>query len=230
MPIETLLLGVNNSKTKRLTAKQIAFAEEIAKGETKAGAYRKAYKSKGKPKTASQRGQELTKNSAIQEQIDAFKIAIEAQKYLLPAHLRALTIHKLTEKALDKDIPPAQQIKALELLGKITEVALFTERREIVQISDPEAIKDKLLEAIRSAVGAGAIVDVEATSVESLLAEISETDRPGDDPDPDGVANPDEDQADAAGDAPATSETPDPLPNPTSSDPTDPPTQNLNLQ
>ena len=200
MPIETLLLGVNNSKTKRLTHKQIAFAEEIAKGETKAGAYRKAYKSKGKPKTASQRGQELTKNSAIQEQIEAFKIAIEAQKYLLPAHLRALTIHKLTEKALDKDIPPAQQIKALELLGKITEVALFTERREIVQVSDPDQLRDKLINSIRLAFGsAGSVVDVEAHSVESLLAEIREPD-----PDPDPISSAQEvdpDELDSSQDA-----------------------------
>ena len=222
MPIETLLLGVNNSKTKRLTAKQIAFAEEVAKGNSKAEAYRKSHNSKGKPKTQSQEGQNLTKNPAIAEQIDAFKIAIEAQKYLLPAHLRALTIHKLTEKALDKDIPPAQQIKALELLGKITEVALFTERREIVTVSDPEQIKDRLLAAIRSAVGAGDIVDVEAHSVESLLAEISDTDRPGADPDPDSEGNPAEDTAEPAGEQPATSETPDPLPNSLDQDPTDP--------
>lgn len=184
MPIETLLLGVNNSKTKRLTAKQIAFAEEVAKGNSKAEAYRKSHNSKGKPKTQSQEGQNLTKNPAIAEQIEAFKIAIEAQKYLLPAHLRALTIHKLTEKALDASIPPAQQIKALELLGKITEVALFTERREIVQISDPDQIKVKLLESLRSALGAGAVVDVEAHSVESLLAEIADPAPESADPDP----------------------------------------------
>ena len=229
MPIETLLLGVNNSKTKRLTAKQIAFAEEVANGTSKAAAYRKSHNSKGKPKTQSQEGQNLTKNPAIAEQIEAFRLAMEAQKYLLPAHLRALTIHKLTEKALDPAVPPAQQIKALELLGKITEVALFTERREIITISDPEQIKDKLLASLRSALGAGAVIDVEAHSVESLLAEISDTVPDSADPDPD----PDIDSVlDDAGEpkSPATSEeTPSPSTNPPDSDPTDPQPQNLNI-
>jgi hypothetical protein len=217
MPMETLLLGANNTKTRRLTAKQIAFAEEVAKGQTKAEAYRRAYKSKGKPKTASQRGQDLTKNGAIQEQIEAFKVAIEAQKYLLPAHLRALTIHKLTEKALDSEIPPAQQIKALELLGKITEVALFTERREIVQTVDPDKIKDKLLEAIRSAVGSGQVVDVEAHSVESLLAEIAEPS-----PDPDSLAEAEQSEPVQLAEDSDQSETPSPISNSQTSEPTDP--------
>jgi len=45
VPIETVLLGAGNPAGIRLTAKQKRFAEEIARGETKAGAYRKAYDS-----------------------------------------------------------------------------------------------------------------------------------------------------------------------------------------
>lgn len=78
-PIETLLIGATSAKEKRLTHKQKVFAEEVAKGNTKAGAYRKAYNSKGKPATASRRGQELSKDSAIQAQIEAFRVALEAQ-------------------------------------------------------------------------------------------------------------------------------------------------------
>jgi hypothetical protein len=138
--------------------------------------------------------------------------------------LRALTIHKLTEKALDPAVPPAQQIKALELLGKITEVALFTERREIVTISDPETIKDRLLESIRSALGAGSVIDVEAHSVESLLAEIADSD-----PDPAEQVTAAEPQAgEQDGNQDATT-TPDPSPNGQGSDPTDPRPQNLNF-
>jgi len=173
MPIETILLGANNTKEKRLTAKQIAFAEEIAKGQTKAEAYRRAYKSKGKPKTASQNGQVLTKDKAIQTQIEAFKVALEAQKYQTPLHLRALTIHKLTEKVLDPDCPPAQQIKAMELLGKITEVALFTERREVIQHNTSDQMKEKLLSSLRLAISSQGVTDVTETDPESLLAELT---------------------------------------------------------
>jgi hypothetical protein len=175
VPMETILLGVHSAKTTGLTAKQIKFAEEIARGETKAGAYRKAYKSKGKPETQSKRGQELAKSGAVSAQVDAFKAAFEAQKYATPAHLRALTIHELTKHALNEDFPPAQRVKALELLGKITEVALFTERREVVQVSNPAEIKEKLIASLQLAMSAGGAVDVEATdAADSLLAEIEQ--------------------------------------------------------
>ena len=172
MPIETILLGANNTKERRLTAKQIKFAEEVAKGQTKAEAYRKAYKSKGKPKTQSNEGQKLTKDQAIATQIEAFKVALEAQKYQTPLHLRALTIHKLTEKVLDPNCPPAQQIKAMELLGKITEVALFTERREVVQISDSKQMKEKLLASLSLAIKSSGATDVNSFNPEDLLAEL----------------------------------------------------------
>ena len=177
MPIETILLGANNAKEKRLTASQIKFAEEIAKGKTKAEAYRQSRpngrKSNANPKTASQRGQELTKDGAIQAQIEAFKVALEAQKYQTPLHLRALTIHKLTEKALDPSCPPAQQIKALELLGKITEVALFTERREVIQHNTSDQMKEKLLSSLRLAISSQGVTDVTETDPDSLLAELT---------------------------------------------------------
>jgi hypothetical protein len=136
VPIETVLLGAAGAHDVKLTAKQKEFARQIALGETKAGAYRKSRTSKAKPATASRRGQELASHSAIQAQIDAYKVAFEAQKYTSPAHLRALAIHELTKHSLDPGFPPAQRIKALELIGKMTEVALFTERREIVQVTD----------------------------------------------------------------------------------------------
>lgn len=173
MPIETILLGANNTKERRLTAKQIKFAEEVAKGQTKAEAYRRAYKSKGKPKTQSQNGQVLSKDKAIQTQIEAFKVALEAQKYQTPLHLRALTIHKLTEKVLDPDCPPAQQIKAMELLGKITEVALFTERREVIQTTNSEQMKEKLLNSLRLAIASQSATDAKTYDPDSLLAELT---------------------------------------------------------
>lgn len=173
MPIETILLGANNTKERRLTAKQIKFAEEVAKGQTKAEAYRKAYKSKGKPKTQSNEGQRLTKDQAIATQIEAFKVALEAQKYQTPLHLRALTIHKLTEKVLDPDCPPAQQIKAMELLGKITEVALFTERREVIQTTNSEQMKEKLLNSLRLAIASQSATDAKTYDPDSLLEELT---------------------------------------------------------
>ena len=172
MPVETLLLGVSTSKEKRLTPKQIKFAKELALGKSKAEAYRKSHNSKGKPKTQSNEGQKLAKNPTIATQVEAFKVALEAQKYQTPAHLRALAIHKITEKVLDEDCPPAQQLKALELLGKITEVALFTERREVVQVSDPREMREKLMASIQLAIENSQAIDIEARSADDLLAEL----------------------------------------------------------
>ena len=165
-------MGVSTAKQKRLTHKQVEFAKQVALGESKAGAYRKSHNSKGKPSTQSKNGQALAKNKAIQTQIDAFKVALEAQKYQTPAHLRALAIHRITEKALDPECPPAQQLKALELLGKITEVALFTERREVVKVSDPSEMREKLMASIRLAIENSQAIDIEARSADELLAEL----------------------------------------------------------
>ena len=172
MPIESLLLGVSTAKEKRLTHKQVEFAKQVALGESKAGAYRKSHNSKGKPSTQSKNGQALAKNKAIQTQIDAFKVALEAQKYQTPAHLRALAIHRITEKALDPECPPAQQLKALELLGKITEVALFTERREVIKVSDPSEMRAKLMASIQLALSHTRTIDMETKTADDLLAEL----------------------------------------------------------
>jgi hypothetical protein len=179
-PIDGIVLGAISAKESRLTPKQREFARQIALGETKAGAYRKAYKSKGKPNVQSIEGSRLASAPKVSLQIEAFKLAIEAERSRTPAHLRALVIHKLTEKALDPDCPPAQQIKALELLGKITEVAAFTERREVVQVKDSGEIRARLMDSIRAAINAEA-VDVDAVQVDSLLAEISGRDDAGQD-------------------------------------------------
>jgi hypothetical protein len=172
VPIESVILGAASKGEKRLTAKQREFARQIALGETKAGAYRKSRETKAKPETASRRGQDLAKNSAVMAQVEAFRAAFEAQKYATPAHLRALTIHELTKHALDESFPPAQRVKALELLGKITEVALFTERREVVQVVDAGQIRERLMASLRLALKTDAI-DVESHSADDLLAEIS---------------------------------------------------------
>ena len=172
VPIEQILLGSSSAHGVKLTTKQKEFARQIALGETKASAYRKSRSSKAKPETASKRGQELAKHGAIAAQIDAFKVAFEAQKYTSPAHLRALAIQQLTEHSLNPEFPPAQRVKCLELIGKMTEVALFTERREIVQVTDSAQIKERLMNTLRTITQAQA-QDVDDTAASSLLAELA---------------------------------------------------------
>ena len=170
MPIDTLLLG----QAKTLTHKQKAFAEKVALGKTKAQAYREAYNTNTSPQIQAQEGHKLTLNPQINLMIEAMKVSLEAQKYLLPAHLRALTIQKLTEKAIDPEVNHAQQIKALELLGKITEVALFTERKEITATDTSAKAKDRLIDTLAKAIRSSSNISLDKKrQADDLLREIT---------------------------------------------------------
>lgn len=185
MPIDRLLLG-GAAHGVALTKKQKAFAEEVVKTGNKTAAYRKAYDTHGKPATQSRKAQEVANNGKVAAYIEALEEAERAKAYLVPARLRDLAIHKITEKALDPAVPPAQQLKALELLGKITEVSLFTHRTETVHLTSSEDIKQQLMKSLRLAFQSNNVTDVELDPAESLLAELSNKSIPADVIDSDG--------------------------------------------
>lgn len=178
VPIENVLLGAS-SKSSKLTAKQRAFAEGVALGKTGAQAYRDSYDTQGKAITQGQEAARLKADPKIAAQIKAIALANEARKYATPAALRSLVIERLTAHAIDEDIQPAQRLKALELLGKVTEVAAFTERREIITHSDATTARAALLESLRNALRAsghaGEIVDItpEPSAPEAIEADAS---------------------------------------------------------
>jgi hypothetical protein len=177
LPIEEILLG-NKAESKTLTHKQKAFAEEIAKGATKAGAYKKAYASKGTSHTRSREASKLLANPQVSTHAEQIRLAIEAQKYLFPAHLRALAIQQLTEKALDPSIPPAIQVRCLELIGKMSDVALFQERKEIRETATTSEAKTKLISTLAEAIRSSRSLTTDRKKdAEDLLKEIT-----GDDP------------------------------------------------
>lgn len=152
-------------------------------GETKAGAYRAAYDTHTTPGAQSVEGRRLAANPRVALQIQAFQVAAEAKRYATPAALRSLVIEQLTAMAVDEDVKPAQRLRALELLGKVTEVAAFTERREVVTVTDAGAARDRLLDSLRSALRSDAI-DAEVVG-STLLAELAGHDsEPGDTPHP----------------------------------------------
>ena len=183
MPIDSVLVGASSKGTPRaLTAKQRKFAEAIALGETKAGAYRAAYDTETSPAAQSVEGRRLAAHPRIALQIEAYKVAAEARKYATPAALRSLVIEQLTAMAVNPDVKDAQRLRALELLGKVTEVAAFTERREVVKVTGSGDARDRLIESLRVALRA-APIDAEVVG-ESLLAELA-----GDDAPPTPIAN-----------------------------------------
>lgn len=172
VPMDAILVGAMGAKDKALSPKDREFAWQLATGKSKAEAYRKSRGTKPKPQSASRSGQALAKVPAIQSQREAFEAAIEAERIRTPAMLRALVIHKLTEKVLDTEIKDAQHLKALELLGKVTEVAAFTERREVLKLSASVDIKARLVEYLNKAAEASK-QDADTIDAESLIAELA---------------------------------------------------------
>jgi hypothetical protein len=155
--MEALLLGAGNAKKTTLTAKQQKFAQALAMGETKAGAYRAAYDTQTNPHAQSIEGQRLAAHPSISLQVNALKLAAEAREYATPPALRALVLERLTAHAIDPDVKPAQRLRALELLGKVTEVAAFTERRELIKVTDSGQARTRLIQTLRDAMRAGAV-------------------------------------------------------------------------
>lgn len=164
---------------KQLTKKQQAFALNVAKGDTGADAYRKAYQSKGKPKTVAGEAIKLRKNPRIAQVTEAYSAALEAQRYQTPAALRALVIDSLVKVIIDPEANHGQVVAAAKVLGTVTEVAAFTERKEVTTITSSDAAKQKVMQQLREIMRNDAqdvdSVEVEATTLLNELAAPRET-------------------------------------------------------
>jgi hypothetical protein len=161
VPIESLLSS-GEGKTARLTTKQRAFAHAVALGETKASAYRKAYKPTATKSTLAAQPYILAKDERIAKEIEAYKLALEAEKHRTPAQLKALLVQQLVEHSLNEDFPPAQRMKALQLIGQLFEVGAFLERKETTVVHKSSDIRTRLLERL------GKVTDVQAKQDDAL--------------------------------------------------------------
>jgi hypothetical protein len=168
-----------------LTTKQKRFAAELASGSTKAGAYRKVYSPTAKPKTAGDAGYKLSTDSRIVREIEAYKMANEAAKYRSAQQLRDLVITSLVQVVIDPEAKHAVRVQAAKVLGTVTEVAAFTERKEITTIKTSIDARAQLMQQLRDMVKASATdaVEVDALSLMQELAPIA----PSDDPHPGGT-------------------------------------------
>lgn len=173
IPLESIIMGEGKKKT--LTTKQKGFIKDVAMGKTKAQAYRDNYNSKSKKQYQGNEAHKLASNPTIHNEIEAFKLAIEAQAHYEGANLKALILHQLTIHALSPDTPPASRIRALELLGKSYDVGLFVERKEITTINSSFDAKNKLMKQLKDALSRNAITVDYSMTGESLLEEIKGT-------------------------------------------------------
>jgi hypothetical protein len=173
-PVVDILGAAVNSK---LTHKQKAFAMNLAKGDTGSEALRKAYGRKGKPKTIANDAYKLRNNPDIVQLQEAYSTALEGQKYQTPAALRALVIDSLVKVIIDPEANHGQVVAAAKVLGTVTEVAAFTERKEVTTITSSEAARAKVMQQLRDMMKQDATdaVEVEALSLEQELRGHSET-------------------------------------------------------
>ena len=179
VPFEAIL---GKQVDRELTAKQKTFALEVAQGATGADAYRKAYKSKAKPKTVGDNASRLKADTRIQAEIEAYQLAIEAAKHRTPAQLRDLVIHSLVQVIINPDSKEATKVQAAKVLGTVTEVAAFTERKEITTIKRSEDTKAQIMQQLKALMKADAtdVVEIEAASLMDELtgAQVEETSQP----------------------------------------------------
>ena len=145
VPMEDLLIVSKKS----LTSKQKNFAKELAMGQTKAEAFRRSYKKDATKATITTQPYKLAKDPRIKLEVEAYELAIEGAKYRTPALLRELVIQSLVQVLIDPEAKHATKVQASKVIGTMTEVALFTERKEIRTITSSEDTKAKIMEQLK---------------------------------------------------------------------------------
>ena len=108
----------------------------------------------------------LMNDPRVAQEIQALEMAERAQVYRTPARLRALVVETLTQVATDTTQRTSDRLRAAQLIGQITEVAAFTERKEVTTISNSATARAKVLEEIQDLMRSSAdVVDVQARSL-----------------------------------------------------------------
>jgi hypothetical protein len=157
-----------------LTPKQRDFARKVAQGKSKAQAYREAFNPNPAPSTIVTTPYKVAADPRVQREIEAYALAIEAAKHRTPAALRELVIQGLVQVALDADTKDSVKVQALKTLGTVTEVAAFTERKEVKTISSSDDARARVMAELRGILTAQAsdatIIEADA---DSLLRELS---------------------------------------------------------
>jgi len=128
MSSERLSVVAGQSVKGGLTAKQEAFAQAVARGETLSDAYRKAYSTENmKEGTLWSEASKLMDNPKVITRVSAIQKAQEEKTLHDSARLKRLVLERLHREALEAP-SDAARIRALELLGK--SIAMFTDRVE----------------------------------------------------------------------------------------------------
>jgi len=169
------ILGAKVSKA--LTPKQRAFAMNVAKGASKAQAYRESYKPNATQATLCGEPYRLAADPRIAAEIQAYSLAVEAAKHRTPAALRDLVIQSLVSVVIDPDAKQSVRVAAAKVLGTVTEVAAFTERKEVRTITSSADTRARIMGELRQMMS-GQVEDATTLELQAgeLMAELAGTD------------------------------------------------------
>jgi hypothetical protein len=174
-PIDQILVGAHNVDKVNLTKKQKDFARKVAEGKPKAQAYRETYNTNTTKQSQAEQASRLASNPKVSAMIEAFTLANEAREYLIPAQIRTMAIQNLVSIAINEEEKTSNKLKALELIGKMSEVSLFSETKTHVHLHSSEDIRGQLLAGLKSAFSnSRGLNDLAKRKAQSLLVELSE--------------------------------------------------------
>ena len=144
------------AKKRKLTAKQERFVAEMIRGATQADAYRTAYSAEGmKPSAIYTEASLLVSHPESTKRLHAHQASVERSAVSSALSKRRWIVERLEHEA-EHAQSDAGRVRALELLGKVTEVALFTDRVEQVDNDlSPDQLRDELEQRLLKLVGDG---------------------------------------------------------------------------
>ena len=123
--------------TDRLTAKQEAFAQQVAEGAILSDAYRECYAAENMAdRTVWTEACRLASNPKVATRIKAIQTERESDQRVIRLRREEYVLKRLAQEAEGADVAGAR-VRALELLGK--SISMFSDRVEVEQDSDRSA-------------------------------------------------------------------------------------------
>ena len=124
-------------KEDRLTAKQEAFAKQVAKGAVLSDAYRECYAAEGmRDSTIWSEACKLAQNPKVSTRVKAIQAEMEEDRRTIARRREEFVLKRLAEEAEQAETDGAR-VRALELLGKT--VSMFTDRIEQTDTTERSA-------------------------------------------------------------------------------------------
>ena len=136
-----------------LTVRQEAFVRQVLDGLNYSDAYRQSYNAEAmKPSTVWREAYEIANRPQVKARLDALVKARDDRALFDSARARAFIREQLWTESCNLQNRASDRLRALELLGKLSEVGAFAKRTEVVGNDlSAEAIERRIAELLNSA-------------------------------------------------------------------------------